>query len=220
MLTKLYRTIRRKIFGTPKWNFSSEAPIEYAFSFDGEDYFMFSNPLSIPWQRGFVSLAYYEEMNMRMTREFMESWVSAFEEKLAKERISLSDIVKHVGIIRDRLTWVVEPMTLYKLASVVFFTRSENPAKYDFIYNQKKIQSWQRDDCMLDFFLQGPLQILLPHLKLSPENISSYLSPVTKISKMQISELQKELSHMKSSDESVKRMSSEIQILERLISKL
>jgi hypothetical protein len=70
---------------------------------------------------------------------------------------------------------------VYKLASVVFFDKSESPTHYEHGYNQKKIEHWKKNASMYDFFLQMPLQELVPFLKQSGEDTQVYLAKITEM---------------------------------------
>jgi hypothetical protein len=58
---------------------------------------------------------------------------------------------------------------------VVFFDKSENPAVYDFKYNQKKIEFWKKEASAKQFFFMLPLQRLIPFLKDYEKNFDTYL---------------------------------------------
>lgn len=177
MIRKVRNYIKKiyyAITGTPKWAIPSDSPISYAFSWDGEDYYCFENPFNMPWQRAYVALAYYEELNMRITKDFLLDILLVIKEEINKPRPAITEIVKYINIIEDRTRLVVEPETLLKLASVYYFTKDESPVFYDLIYNNKKIAKWRKANT-LDFFLQLPLKELAPLGTLSRETFQAYL---------------------------------------------
>jgi hypothetical protein len=79
---------------------------------------------------------------------------------------------------------------IYKLASVVFFDKSESPTHYEHGYNQKKIEHWKKKASMYDFFLQMPVQQLVPFLKQSEGDTHTYLQKIMEMT-MQAEELAK-----------------------------
>jgi hypothetical protein len=63
---------------------------------------------------------------------------------------------------------------MYKLASVLYIDKKENPYNYDTEYNDKKIKSWQKDKQIDSFFLQMPLSDYLPSFDGLPMNMMEY----------------------------------------------
>ena len=169
------KKIRYAILGEPKWRgVQADSPITYSFTWNGEDYYCFENPFTMPWQRAYVAMAYYEELNMRITKDFLLEILFVMKEEINKPKPGLTEVVKYINLLEERTRYVVEPETLLKLASVYYFTLDENPFFYDLIFNQKKIASWRKART-LDFFLQLPLQELAPLLTLPRETLQTYL---------------------------------------------
>lgn len=180
---------------TPSWKKDSKSPIEFAFRANGVDYYQYPNPFNIPYQRGLMGIAIYEEFNMRLTKDFLKLSLEAMKEELSgkKGEINMVNVVNHVRNIEDRMDWVIEIDTVYKLASVVFFDESESPYTYDPIYNKKKIELWKKNK-VSDFFLSLPLKDLIPFLTASQQDMQTYLGKVQRHSLMHIEQLQKVLS--------------------------
>lgn len=172
--TKL-KKIYYAVIGTPKWALPSESPITYSFTWDGEDYYCFENPLNMPWQRSYVALGYYEEFNMRITKQMLLDILLVMKTEINNPRPGISEVVKYINILEERINYIVEPETLLKLASVYYFTKEESPVSYDLIYNNEKIKKWRKSNT-LDFFLQLPFKELAPLGTLSPEVIQTYLA--------------------------------------------
>jgi hypothetical protein len=170
------KKIRYAICGEPKWKGAqTDSPIAYAFTWDGEDYYCFENPFNMPWQRAYVAMAYYEELNMRITKDFLLEILFVMKEEINKPKPGITEVVKYINLLEERTKYVVEPETLLKLASVYYFTLDENPFFYDLIFNQKKIANWRKART-LDFFLQLPLRELAPLLTLPRRNFTSLFS--------------------------------------------
>lgn len=175
MIRKLLHRIKYFFTGKPKWGRESEHPIEFTFEFNGKEYYSYTNTFNIPYQRALVAMSFYEEFNMRITREFLEAWIIACKVEFERPTIRILEISKLFNMIESRLDWVVEAETVYKIASVVFFTKEESPYKYDPIFNAKKIKEWKKTSGVYDFFLRLPIQELVPFLNQSPEITKSYL---------------------------------------------
>ena len=99
--------------------------------------------------------------------------------------IELPQIVRLNDILKQRLELLIAmPDHLYKLASVIFFTKEESPASYNFPLNEKKIAEWKKDKGMYEFFFATPLKTLIPYLQLPEEGTESYLEAIEKVDQM------------------------------------
>ena len=87
--------------------------------------------------------------------------------------------------LEERLTMILDPDIVYKIASVVYFDDSEQPYTYYYKYNQKKIADWKADG-VDGFFLQLPLDNLIPHLRLSEVDLQAYLKVANQINKQHL----------------------------------
>lgn len=156
-----------------------------AFELGGVKYFMFSNQDEVPAGRQMSALAIYTEMEMRCDREFLIAHTNAMEKVLSDpKKINIGTIAQLNHNLKDRLSLMVLPDFVYRLASVTFFDETESPYKYDFVYNDKKIKKWKEDGAGLDFFLQTPLKTLIPSLQ-SQEDVSDmYLAVAEQVSKI------------------------------------
>jgi len=209
---KKVRTKLRKIYyviaGEPKWGIPSESPITYAFTWEGEDYYCFENPFNMPWQRAYVAIAYYEELNMRITKDFLLEILLVMKEEINKPHPAITELVKYITLLEDRTKLIIEPETLLKLASVYYFTKEESPYHYDLVYNQKKIAKWRKTKT-LDFFLHLPLQELAPLSTLSRETLQTYLVGQIAQSVKKIDEMLEVLSQKKYKESNLKELQSQ-----------
>lgn len=170
----------KRIFGRPfrKYLLENKYIVEPAFELNGIRYFQFANQEEVPTGRQFAALAIYNEMDMRCTREYLELHCKAMDKLLSDpNKIHIGYIAQLNGNLQDRLNLMVIPEFIYKLASVVFFDETESPYKYDYEYNEKKIEVWKKDGSTLDFFLQTPLKDLIPSLQ-SQGDVSNIYSLV------------------------------------------
>lgn len=155
-----------------------------AFECGGVQYYMYDNQAEMPTGRAFASLMIYNEMEMRCTREYLELHCKAMDNILGRERIRIQDIVQLHQNLKERLDLMVMPDFVYKLASVTFFDKTENPQGYDLAYNEKKIESWKRDGKTLDFFLTLPILDMIPSLKAQQGSLPMYLGIAEQIDKI------------------------------------
>lgn len=157
-----------------------------AFRHNGKVYFSFTDTFRIPAGRALCALAIYEELRMRCDREYLEKHIRATELILSpdKKRIDLAALALINNNLKERLNLAPYPDHIYKLASVMFFDQTESPYKYDFVYNQKKIDEWKADPTMLDFFLRTHFTDLMPSLPSSGINADMYFQVAEKINNL------------------------------------
>jgi len=169
--------IWKRIFGTRfrSYLLDQKYRINPAFTHDGVDYYEFANQEDVPSGRGFAALGIYNEMDMRVTREYLELHCKAMEKILSDpKKIHIGYISQINANLRERLDLMVLPDFIYKLASVIYFDKSESEYSYDYVYNEAKIKRWKKDPKMLDFFLQRRLTELVPFLTAQEGNLSTY----------------------------------------------
>src|SRR5689334_9453918 len=97
-----------------------------AFKLEGVTYYMFEDQFNLPAGRGLCALTIYEEFNMRTTREYLEAHVRATEILLNSNPIKLTAIAQINQNLKERLNLALFPDHIYKLASVVFFDKTES----------------------------------------------------------------------------------------------
>ena len=147
-----------------------------AFTVGGTDYYQFDNQDEVPAGRQFAAHAVYMEMEMRCDRNFLELHTRAVDKILEdRNKISIGTLALLNHNLKNRLNLMVVPEFIYKLASVVFFDKTESPYSYDYDYNAAKIKKWKEDGATLDFFLQTPLKDLVPFLT-AQEGVSNTFS--------------------------------------------
>lgn len=162
---------------------------------DGTIYYQFEDQMKLPAGRGLCALTIYEEFNMRATREYLELHCRAVEKILSDpKKINIQAIAIINKNLQERLNMAMFPDHIYKLASVVFFDKSESPYNYDYAYNQKKIEKWKASGGMLDFFLKTPLADLIPSLKLPKESADHYFQVADQVDSLHQQDLQEVLS--------------------------
>lgn len=183
--------IWRRTFGKPfrSYLLENKYKVEPAFELGGIRYFQFANQEEVPTGRQFAALAIYNEMDMRVNREYLELHTKAFDKVVSDpKKIHIGYLIQMNENLKDRLTLMVTPDFIYKLASVVFFDESESPYSYDYDYNEGKIKKWKEDKETLAFFLRTPLKNLVPFLK-AQEDVSSIFSEIAE----QVSETHRRL---------------------------
>ena len=128
--------------------------IEYAFTSGGRKYYCYEDITNLPLQRGRAALACFNEIEMRCSREFLVRFTEAMDEVLQSNRIDIYRINMLNGLLKDRLSLTADLELCYRLAAIVYFDETENPAVYEPEYGAKKIERWRKDMKVSDFFMQ------------------------------------------------------------------
>jgi hypothetical protein len=84
----------------------------------------------------------------------------------------------------ERLRLSLDVDLLYKLASIVFFDKNENPVLYDAEYCMKKIDFWKKHKGVADFFLQKPINELMPFLRNVDFDLDTYSQMNTELNQI------------------------------------
>lgn len=148
--------------------------IEYAFTSGGTKYYRFADISNLPYERGLTALCVYNEVEMRCTREHLMKHVEAVDGLLHEKKIDIFKIKALNDILKQRLMLTADVELLYKLASVCFFDKTENPAVYEQEYAAKKIAKWRKDAKVTAFFSQTPLLELMPFLRSVGTDLDTY----------------------------------------------
>jgi len=171
---ELFKKLRQKARDAKSVFPTSEHVIEWAFNCGGIDYYQFSDVFSLPYERGLTAVAIYNELDMRCTRDYLLLHTSAIDAILSSNEIDIFKIKQLNEQMKQRLMLITDVDLLYKLASVVFFDKNENPAIYESDYSSKKIEHWKKHRGTSDFFSQKPLMDLIPFLQNAEVDLSSF----------------------------------------------
>lgn len=163
-----------------------EYAIVPAFVLGGIQYYEVVGLFNIPYQRGLAAADILEEVNMRVTREYLQLHNDAIKTFLSDPKsVNIFEISKLVNELNERLNWIVSPETLYKLASVVYFDTNESPLEYNYQYGIEKIKRWKKFK-MEDFFLQKHIGKYIPHTELQGEDLLSYMEAAIQVERKQL----------------------------------
>lgn len=158
--------------------------IEYAFTSGGTKYYRFADITNLPYERGLMAMHVYSEVDMRCSRNFLIHYSDAIDKLLHSNKIDIFKINQLNEILKQRLSMTTDTELLYKLASVCFFDKTENPAVYEPEYADKKIAKWKKDNKANDFFLQKPLLELMPFLRNVDTDLDTYSAICQEIDKI------------------------------------
>lgn len=138
--------------------------VEVAFKAGGKTYYRFKEERLIPAGRHKYIYAYLKEVDLKMTRATLLNYVKDFKDLLggsgAKKVIQIGELWKLIINLESRLALGMDPETIERLASVVYFDESEDLSTYDRKYGAAKIELWKKHN-VHDFFLTRPMGELL-----------------------------------------------------------
>ena len=167
----------------------SEHIIEWAFNVGGTDYYQFADVFNMSYERGLTAIAIYNELDMRCSRGYLLKHVEAVTNILRQAEIDVFKINALNEQMRQRLQLVTDVELLYRLASVVFFDKNENPNLYEQDYCEKKIAHWKAHKGVADFFLQQPIQTLIPSLQNVDIDLDEYTKLNEELNKLHLEKL-------------------------------
>jgi hypothetical protein len=183
-MRQIYAQLKSKLLGRKHTFPTVPAITKYAFTCGGVDYYQLDDLFNIPYQRGMEAIHAYEELEMRCDKTYLLQHAGLINEILTGTKIGLPELQQIKAAndqLRQRLTWVVLPEQAYRLASIVYFDASENPLKYEVGYAKKKIAHWRASSDASAFFLQQPLQTLIPFLSGFEGNFQTYSDLVERV---------------------------------------
>jgi hypothetical protein len=166
-------------------------------------YYEFEDPMNLTSGRGFAAANYYKELSMSCTREYLLAYVEAMDNYLrpkAGQKIEIPEMAKLNLQLKERLEMVVDSLTPYKVASVIYFDETEDPYSYDYNYGMQKIERWRKESVGA-FFLQTPVQNLIPSELWSEETLQNYMKVAKELDKMQYQNISDAISHLLSEKE-------------------
>lgn len=186
-LTNKKQAIKKNI--APKNNFPEyNHQIKYAFTCGDIDYFQFADFNNMPPLRSLKTLVFYEEMRMKCTVEYLKWHAEANDNLLTKDKINIFEIKKLNDQLKQRIAIAVDFEILFKIASIIFFDKDEDFRDYDFGYNARKIAHWKKYQGVA-FFLNLPLQELLPILKDLDGNLEIYFKVISQMNEKHMENL-------------------------------
>lgn len=172
----------------PQWDIENEGRIIKAFKHQGVQFYQFEDINQMMTGRAFTCVDYYHELAMRCTREYLQLHCDKMDELLGKDQITIVDVAQLHIQLKERLTMIVDPDIVYKIASVVYFTKDESPWSYDFKYNQSKIDKWKSME-LDDFFFMIRVQDLIPIGDLSKVDFATYMKMGMEINKRNLAKI-------------------------------
>jgi hypothetical protein len=179
----LRQLLSYRAFKTARWNAHRNIKklfpeqkhiIKFAFEVAGRAYYCFDDVFAQPYERGLMAIVVYEEAKAKISRDYLQKHVEAISNILQAKQIDIYKIHQLNEQMKDRLNLSCDVDLLYKLASVIYFDKNENPCLYEADYCAKKVAYWRQHKGVADFFLQKPVAELIPFLRSSDTDLEAY----------------------------------------------
>ena len=183
MIKRLYHNIKAYFERKPE----SKEPIEKVFSINGTGYYQFKDISKMKCQRALTVNDFYNELTMGATRDFLLLHCEAVDKILTNNtKIDLGSLFKLNQQLQERLEMIYETDIIYKIASVVFFTKDENPLDYDDLLGREKIALFKeqdKEDKEMGFFFGTLFKILIGSTGMSDKDLQIYMEVGSQITK-------------------------------------
>ncbi len=202
-------------FGFRIYKLNTEHETELCFESGGIEYYKFVNEFKIPYLRAMAAMDIYAELDQKTDSKYIKLAFETIVEFLKKGdninagRVAINSI--------ERMDNITNMDIAYKLASVLYIDRFENPYDYDYEYNDKKIAKWKKEKDIEGFFLKMPLIDYLPSFDGLAMSMNQYTGgqrkELIRILKSHLSAL----SEKSKNSELISTLKSEISKLEELV---
>lgn len=162
-------------------------PVKKEFTINGVVYYQFKDISKIKCQRALVVNDWYNELAMRCTRDFLIQHTEAVDKILNNPKeINIGKLAILNQQLKERLDMIYETDIIYKIASVVFFTKDENPYEYDDVLGNEKVKLFKEQVKKKDgwkFFYDRLFKGLIGSTNLSETDLKTYMEVGSQITK-------------------------------------
>lgn len=176
MIKKLYHYFKSLLERKPE----STEPIEPVFSIAGKVYYRYKDISKVKNQRALTTNDFYNELYMHATRDFLIKHCEAMDTVLTNNtKIDIGKLFKLNQQLQERLEMIYEVDIIYKVASVVFFTKDESPLDYDDLLGREKIALFKqqdKDDPKMGFFFGTLFKNLIGATEISDKDLLVYMT--------------------------------------------
>lgn len=205
----------KAFFGIPIHSLQPGHEREVVFVSGGEEYLKFVNEFKIPYLRAMAAMDIYAEFEEKTDSKYTKLAFETIVEFLRKgDNINAGRVAMNS---LERMNNITNIDLAYKLASVLYTDRFENPYDYDYEYNEKKIAKWRKEKDIEGFFLKMPMSDYLP----SFDGLAMSMTQYTKGQRKElIQTLRNHLSELSEKSKNIELISTlklEISKLEELV---
>lgn len=177
--------------------------------------------MNLSTHRAIACLPLYSEMESRTSRDFQVATADAILKALTPSskngsnfQLNIPSAIQYAQTLKERAEYIFEPVTLMKLASVVYFDATEDPDIYDAKYGAKKIKRWSSDPTL--FFSLTPIAELIPYSPKRDVDIRTYLLTLLKVIGFQLDNLLSNISSRELNSKVISSLKQEMEMLKAL----
>lgn len=156
--------------------------VEFMFECDGEKYYKFKEEYEIPTGRYIHIDACLREHEMRMSLPLLKAFIEELKANTNGKtgQIDLHAVNVILYNIETRVNLAFDPDTIKRLASVIYFDKSERLNGFDKDHAAKKIASWEKQK-FTDFFFKTPIRELLGLQDISETSLLNYMEEAKQV---------------------------------------
>lgn len=150
-----------------------DRPIKYGFTVGNKHYYRLKDDYDIYENRFRYLKTFYQEVENKLTSNDINEFCAA-----AKKYINKGEYIE-AGKLLDELeyrsTWLFEPTSLYKYASVIYFDLGEDIRDYNMKYCHDKIEYWSKKKELLRMLLKELMTGVENLLDISSNDFHRYI---------------------------------------------
>jgi hypothetical protein len=159
----------------PKHQTGSVIPLTKIFTdSDGDHWFEYSNPLTMPSKRAIAAEVATRFAEMNMTKEQLKTMVEAM-----KKSANSGNIVEMFHLLAEiewRLEFIGEQNTMIELAACYYVLDGEDETEFNDVFKMRRIEKLNNNPVVRDFFVQRALMSTIKFSELSSNDIQDYLN--------------------------------------------
>jgi len=150
--------------------------IEYAFSYEGHDFYNFREASDMPTGRYQVYSQVLEDYQRKITVEDLHAFLDFIEQEFNKNNLE-GNTNARIGLkyIRERASISLDPDLFFKFISAAYFTKDEDLTIYDEVLADWKIELFKRNG-LHTFFLKVPLKTFIPQSSISERDFQNLVT--------------------------------------------
>jgi hypothetical protein len=152
----------------------SKLPMTKVFTdSDGDEWFEYSNPLTMPSKRAIAAEVATRFAEMNMSKDQLKTMVDAM-----KKSANSGNIVEMFHLLAEiewRLEFIGEESTLIELAACYYVLNGEDETEFNPVFKEKRIAKLNKNPMVRDFFVQRALESTMKFSELSSDDIREFL---------------------------------------------
>lgn len=153
----------------------SKIPLTKIFTDDdGDDWFEYTNPMSMPSKRAIAAEVATRFAEMNMTKDQLKTMVEAM--KRSANQGNIVEMFHLLAEIEWRLEFIGEEQTMVELAACYYVLNGEDETEFNDVFKQRRIVKLNTNPVARDFFVERALMSTIKFSELSSGDIQDYLN--------------------------------------------